>query len=222
MKTIEIKATGRKDLGKKATKFLRKENGVPCVMYGQKKENLHFYAHKNEFRKLVYTPNSYIIDLDVDGKKHTAIMHSIDFHPVTDEILHIDFYRVDMKKEFKMEIPIRTTGFAVGIQAGGILSVARRKVLVKALAENLPDELTLDITELGIGDAIRINDLKEQFSKLEFLDPQSIVASVNVTRLAKAMDELEAGEEGEEVEGAEGAEGAEGEEGTATTDKKSE
>lgn len=209
MKTIEIKAKARKDLGKKATKMLRKENGVPCVMYGQKQENLHFYAHKNEFRKLVYTPNSYIVDLEIDGKKHNAIMHSIDFHPVTDEITHIDFYRIDMKKEFKIEVPVKTEGFAKGIQAGGVLSIARKKVLVKALAENLPDQLMLDITDLDIGDAIRINDLKEQFTDLEFLDPQSIVASINVTRLAKSMD------------GGEDAEGEEGE-GEEATEEKSE
>lgn len=220
MKTIEIKVTGRKDLGKKATKLLRKDNGVPCVMYGQKQDNLHFYAHKNEFRHLVYTPNSYIVDLDIDGKKFNAIMHSIDFHPVTDEILHIDFYKIDMKKEFKMEVPVRTTGFAAGIQAGGVLSIVRRKVLVKALAENMPDELTLDITNLELGDSIRISDLEEQFSNLNFLDPQSIVASVNVTRLAKAMDEEEAAAAAEEAE--EGEEGAEGTEGDATTEKKSE
>jgi len=210
MKTIEIKAIGRKDLGKKATKTLRKENNVPCVIYGQKQENIHFYAHKNEFKGLVYTPNSYLVNLDIDGKTHIAKMQSIDFHPVTDEIIHIDFYRIDMKKKFKMEVPVKTEGFAKGIQAGGVLGVERRKVLVNALAENLPDELMLDITDLGIGDAIKISDLKEQFSNLEFLDPQSNVVSVNVTRLAKAMDEEAAAEEaaaeeaeGEEVEGEE-------------------
>lgn len=203
MKTIDIKVQARKDLGKKATKALRKENNVPCVMYGHGQENVHFYAHKNDFKKLVYTPNSYLVDLNVDGKKHLAKMQSIDFHPVTDEINHIDFYKIDTKKKFKMDIPVRTEGFSKGIQAGGVLSVSRRKVSVKALAENLPDELTLDITDLGIGDGIRINDLKEQFPNLEFLDPQSIVVSVNVTRLAKSMagDELE----GEEVEGEEEA-----------------
>ena len=197
MKTIEIKATSRKELGKKATKMLRKENGVPCVMYGQNQENLHFSAHENDFRHLVYTPNSYLVDLNIDGKKHNAIMHSIDFHPVTDKILHIDFYRIDMAKEFKMEIPIKTTGFAKGIQSGGVLSISRRKVLIKALAENLPDELTIDITDLGIGDAIKINDLKDLFPNIDFLDPQSIVASVNVTRLAKAMDDAAAAAEEE-------------------------
>ncbi|NPA45152.1 MAG: 50S ribosomal protein L25 [Chlorobi bacterium] len=197
MKTIEINAKKRTSLGKKATKALRKENNVPCVIYGQKQDNVHFYAHRNEFKNLVYTPNSYLVDLNIDGEKYIAKMQSIDFHPVTDEITHIDFYRIDLKKEFKIEVPIATTGFAKGIQAGGVLGVARRKVLVKALAENLPDELTLDITDLGIGDAIRINDLKELYPNLEFLDPQSIVVSINMTRLAKSLAG-EAGEEGEE------------------------
>jgi len=210
MKTIDIKVTARKDLGKKATKALRKENNVPCVIYGQKHENIHFYAHKNDFKGLVYTPNSYLVNLDIEGQKHLAKMQSIDFHPVTDEIIHIDFYKIDIAKKFKMEIPVRTEGFSKGIQAGGVLGISRRKVFVKSLAENLPDELVLDITDLGIGDAIRISDLKEQFSELEFLDPQSVVAAVNVTRLAKSMDD----EENEELE--------EGEEGEESTEEKSE
>lgn len=221
MKTIEIKAESRKDTGKKATKQLRKLEHVPCVLYGQGQENIHFHAHKNDFRKLIYTPNSYVIDLNIDDKKCQAIMQSVDFHPVTDELLHIDFYRVDTSKEFKVEIPVRTIGLAAGVQAGGVLRVARRKVLVKALIENMPDELVLDVSDLGIGNAIRVNDLNEKYEDLEFLDPQSIVVTVEVTRLAKSESALEdeEGEEGEE--GAEGDESTEGAE-TTTEDKKEE
>jgi len=206
MKTIEITATGRKELGKKAAKQLRKNDQVPCVMYGQGSENMHFHAHKNAFRKLIYTPNSYIIDLTIDDIKCQAIMQSVDFHPVTDEILHIDFYKIDNTKPFKMEIPVRTVGLAEGVKAGGVLRVARRKLLAKAIIENFPDELVLDVTDLKIGNAIRVNDINKEYKDLEFLDPQSIVATVEVTRLAKSEAGLE-----EDLEDEEAEEGAEGE-----------
>ena len=213
MKTIEIKAVSRKETGKKATKQLRKEGHVPCVIYGQGQENIHFHAHKNEFRKLVFTPNSYIVSLNVDNKECEAIMQSVDFHPVTDEITHIDFYRIDTSKAFKIEVPVRTTGLAVGVQDGGVLRVARRKLLIQALSEHMPDNLTFDVADLKIGDAIRVDDLNEEYENLDFLDPQSIVVSVEVTRLAKSEDEELEGEEEEGEEGEEGAEGAEGTEG---------
>ncbi len=97
MKSIQITAKKRTELGKKATKAIRKDDHIPCVMYGQGQDNIHFHAHRNEFKNLVYTPNSYVVDLNVDGKTCNAIMQSIDFHPVTDEILHIDFYIIDIK-----------------------------------------------------------------------------------------------------------------------------
>ncbi|MCF6183032.1 MAG: 50S ribosomal protein L25 [Bacteroidales bacterium] len=203
MKSIEIKVELRKEIGKKATKQLRKQEHVPCVLYGQNKENVHFHAHRNDFRKLVYTPNSYIVNLNIDGKKSQAIMKTIDFHPVTDEIQHIDFYRIDTSKAFKIPVPVTTSGLSAGIQAGGVLQINRRKLLVKATAENMPDTIDIDITNIGLGEAVRINDLNEQHKNLEFLDPQSVVISVNVTRLAKAADELEEGTEGEEGEGTE-------------------
>ena len=217
MKTIEIKTISRKETGKKATKHLRRKDHVPCVMYGQKKENIHFHAHKNEFRKLVYTPNSYIISLNIDDNKYDTVMKSIDFHPVTDELMHIDFFRIDLSKEFTVEVPVKTTGLSVGIQAGGVLRVARRKLAVQALAEFLPEDITLDVTDLNIGNSIKINDLDERYDKLKFLDPQSIVVAVEVTRLAKSEDEEIEGEEGEEE-----TEEGKGEEGDAKAEEKTE
>ncbi len=209
MKSIDIKTEKRKEIGKKATKQLRKKEHVPCVLYGQNKENVHFHAHRNNFRKLVFTPHSYIVNLDIDGEKCQAIMQSIDFHPVTDEIQHIDFYRIDTSKAFKIHVPVTTSGLAEGVQAGGVLQVNRRKLLVRATAENMPDTVNIDVTDLKIGEAVRIDDLNEEHENLEFLDPQSVVVTVNVTRLAKSTDAIEEGEEGE------GEEGAEGEEATA-------
>lgn len=207
MKSIQIKAEERKEIGKKATKQLRKQDYVPCVLYGQDKENVHFYAHKNDFRKLVFTPHSFIVNLDITGKKCNAIMQSVDFHPVTDEIQHIDFYRINTSKAFKIHVPVRTVGLSKGVQAGGILQVNRRKLLVEATAENMPDTVEIDVTDVGIGEAVRVNDLNEEHKNLNFLDPQSVVISVNVTRLAKAADELEEGVDEEGVEGEEVAEG---------------
>lgn len=206
MKSIQIKAEKRKEIGKKATKQLRRQDHVPCVLYGQDKENIHFHAHKNDFRKLVFTPHSFIVNLNIDGKESDAIMQSVDFHPVTDEILHIDFYRIDLLKPFKIHVPVTTSGLSKGVQEGGVLQVNRRKLLVEATAENMPDTVNIDVTDIGLGGAVRVNDLNDEYKDLNFLDPQSVVLSVNVTRLAKAADELEEGEEGEE--GAEGAEGA--------------
>ena len=216
MKSIEIKAEARKVIGKKATKQLRRQDHVPCVLYGQNKENIHFHAHKNDFRKLVFTPHSFIVNLNIEGKECQAIMQTVDFHPVTDEIQHIDFYRIDTSKAFKINVPVTTSGLSKGVQEGGVLQVNRRKLLVKATAENMPDAVNIDVTDISIGEAVRVDDLNEEHEDLEFLDPQSVVVSVNITRLAKAMDELEEAEEGEE--GEEGTEGAEGE-GSATEEK---
>ncbi len=215
MKSIEIKAEARKEIGKKATKKLRKQEHVPCVLYGQDKENMHFHAHRNNFRKLIFTPHSFIVNLDIEGKKCQAIMQSVDFHPVTDEIQHIDFYRIDTSKAFKIHVPVTTSGLAEGVKAGGVLQINRRKLLVKATAENMPDTVNIDVTDLKIGEAVRIDDLNEEHENLEFLDPQSVVVTVNVTRLAKSTDALEEGEEGEELE--EGAEGEETSEGKTET-----
>lgn len=213
MKTIEIKTSSRKDTGKKATKQLRRLEHVPCVLYGQGEENIHFHAHRNEFRKLIFTPNSYIVDLVIDDKKTQAIMQSVDFHPVTDEILHIDFYKIDPAKPFKIEVPVRTTGLAEGVKAGGVLRVARRKLMVKAVMDMIPDELVLDVTKLNIGEAIRVNDLNEDYKDLEFLDPQSVVANVEVTRAAKSEAGM-GGELDEDIEEGAAEEATESEEKT--------
>lgn len=186
MNTLEISGTVRKETGKRATKELRKQEHVPCVLYGQKEENIHFHAHKNEFRKLIYTPNSYIVELSIDKKKCNAIIQKAEFHPVTDEIIHIDFYRIDMKKAFKTVLPVVTTGVSAGVLTGGVLKIVRRKLSLKGLAEHMPDEISLDITPLNVGDSIKVNDLTQWYPNLEFLDPQSVVVMVDVTRASKS------------------------------------
>ena len=137
MKSIEIKGSLRTETGKKATRELRKDNGVPCVLYGtQKDENgnqvaTHFTVPTEGLRNLVYTPHIYVVDLNIDGKIVNAIMKDIQFHPVTDKILHVDFYQIDESKPIVMEVPVKLEGLAEGVKAGGKLALQIRKLKVK-------------------------------------------------------------------------------------------
>lgn len=221
MKTISISVKKRAELGKKSTKELRKADNVPCVMYGGT-EILHFYAHENEFRNLVYSPDVFIVELDIEGTKKKAIMQELQFHSVTDKINHIDFVEVTDDKDVIVNIPIELQGNAEGIQQGGKQRIKRRSLKVKGLAANLPEKLVIDISDVNIGDVIKIGDL--DYPDLEILDPaRSMVYAVVSSRIAMkgmtvedpdAVVEEEEGEEGEEgVEGEEGAEKAEGTEG---------
>ena len=157
MKSIEIKGSLRTETGKKATRELRKDNGVPCVLYGtQKDENgnqvaTHFTVPTEGLRNLVYTPHIYVVDLNIDGKVVNAIMKDIQFHPVTDKILHVDFYQIDEAKPIVMEVPVKLEGLAEGVKAGGKLALQIRKLKVKALYNVIPERLVVDVTPLGLG-----------------------------------------------------------------------
>ncbi len=202
MKTFELKGVTRSEIGKKATKQLRKNEHIPCVLYGGEAP-VHFSAPVNDFRKLLYTPNVYLIDLDIDGTTCMAIMQDLQFHPVTDAVLHIDFLRVIEDQPVSIGIPVVTTGFAEGVQAGGKQKIEMRRLRVKALAKDLPDELTIDVTSIGLGQSIKVRDL--DFDNLELEDPKStVVVSVKLTRVAKGLA-LDEEEETEEEEGEEGA-----------------
>ena len=222
MKTISISVKKRADLGKKATKDLRKEDNVPCVMYGGA-EVFHFYAHENDFRHLVYSPDVFIVELDVEGTVKKAIMQDLQFHPVTDKIAHIDFVEVDENEDVIISIPIEFQGSPEGILQGSKHRIKRRSLKVKGLAASLPERLIIDISEVNIGDVIKVGDL--DYPNLEVLDPKrSMVYAIVSSRIAMKGMTIEdpdaepvEGEEGEEgVEGEEGEEGAEGSaEGTA-------
>ena len=188
MKTIEIKGSSRKDLGKKATKALRREDNVPCVLYGGK-ENVSFYAETPSFKHLVYSPNVYIVKLDIDGKAYDAIMKEIQFHPVSDKILHIDFYQISDSKEIEITVPVRTIGSSIGVKKGGKLSLAKRGLKVKALAKNLPDILEIDIETLDVGQSIKVGNLN--FPGITVLNgSREPVVSILSSRLtAKANEE---------------------------------
>lgn len=211
MKSIEIKANPRTGLGKKDARNLRYKGQVPCVLYGGE-QNLHFYAHENVFRNLVYTHHVYLVKLVIGDQKKQAIVKDIQMHPVSDKILHIDFQEVFDDKAVVVGLPVEITGSSVGIKAGGKLRQRKRYVKVKGLIEDMPDSLVIDITELEIGQSVLASDLS--YDKLEILEPlyTLIVGIVSSRVAAKGMEvaEEEAGEEGEAEGGAEGeAEAAE-------------
>ena len=190
MKTIEIKGSVRTDIGKKATRELRKNNGVPCVLYGVKKDEnglpvaTHFTVTVEGLRKLVYTPNIYLVNLDIDGTVVTAIMKDIQFHPVSDAILHVDFLQLEENKPVAMEVPVHLEGLAEGVRAGGKLALQIRKLKVKALYSAIPVRLVIDLTPLGLGKTIKVGELR--YEGLELLNAKdAVVCAVKLTRAAR-------------------------------------
>jgi large subunit ribosomal protein L25 len=194
MKSLAISVKKRENVGKTNSKALRNQGKVPCVLYGGEKQ-VCFYAHENDVRKLVYSPDVFLVDLDIDGTKTSCIMQDIQFHPVTDKILHIDFLEVFADKEVTVEIPVVLNGIALGVRNGGNLFFRRKKIITRAIAADLPDTIEIDISELTIGDFIYIKDLKSD--KYMFLAPEnSVVVGVKTARAA--IEELVVGEETEE------------------------
>lgn len=183
MKTFELKGTVRTGLGKKATKAERVSENVPCVLYGGA-ENTHFIATASDLRKLIYTPEVFIVDLDIDGKKTKSIMKAMQFHPVTDKVLHIDFLKVTEDKPVTVEIPVKLEGLAEGVKAGGKLALEMRKLRVKGLYTQLPENIVIDVTELGLGKTIQV--AKVSVENLEILNAKNaVVAQVKLTRAAR-------------------------------------
>ena len=180
MKSIAIKSSARTVLGKKQATLLRRSGIVPCVLYGGK-EVIHFSAPEMEFKKLVYTPEVYTVDLNVDGKEYKAVMKDIDFHPVTDRIVHIDFMELDAAKPVVMQIPIKLVGTSQGAREGGLQVNKLRKLKVKALPAHLPDRIEVNIEKMGVGKAIRIGDVS--IPNIEILDaPNNIITAVKMAR----------------------------------------
>jgi large subunit ribosomal protein L25 len=187
MKTIEINASFRKELGNKNAKALRKAGNVPCVIYGGK-ENIHFYAHENSFKDLIYTPDAHLVNLNIEGKEINVVLKEIQFHPVTDRIIHVDFVEVFPDKPVEVNIPIKVFGDSVGILAGGKLRIRRRSLKAKGFANDLPEVLPIDITELKIHQSIKVGELS--YDKIELLDPRnSMVLAVATSRVAQKTEE---------------------------------
>ena len=201
MKSITINGSTRKVLGKKSTKELRKQEMVPCVLYGEG-EPVHFSAKELDFSKLVYTPNAHTVKIVLEKKELDAILQDIQFHPLSDKILHVDFYQLSENKEVSMEIPVKTEGSAPGVLiSGGVLILNQRKLKVKALPKNLPDFITADISKLELGDKLYSSELKDE--KYEFLHPDNtVVCQVKVARTSlKEIEEMEAEVTEETAEG---------------------
>lgn len=208
MKSISIKGSQRESVGKVATKALRNAGKVPCVLYGGEKP-LHFAAEELQFKNLVYTPNAHtaVIELE-NGEKLDAVLQDIQFHPVTDKILHVDFYQLFSDKPVTIDIPVRLEGTSPGVRNGGRLLFRKRKLAIKALPNLLPDFITVDISKLKIGGTIAVETVLNDDYTILHPDATAIVQ-------VKASRTSIADEEGDEEEGAEGAEGAEAAEGDA-------
>ena len=206
MKTLAISAKLRNGTGKKDSKALRNQGNVPCVLYGGEKQ-VCFYAHENDFRNLVYSPDVFIVELDIEGEKCRAVMQDLQFHPVTDKLLHLDFLEIFDDKEVTVTIPVHLKGNAVGIRDGGILSFRRRKIITRAIPANLPDYIEINIEDVEIGQSIFIKDLRDE--RYTFLAPDNaVVVGVRIAReliIEEEEEEEIEGEEGAVVEGEEGA-----------------
>jgi large subunit ribosomal protein L25 len=194
MKKVSLSGSVRKNVGKKDAKLMRREGLVPSVVYGNK-EQVHFSVKENDINKIVITPNVYMIDLDVDGRKAQAILKDVQIHPVTDKVLHADFQEVIEGKKVKVDIPVNISGLAVGVKNGGKLVQNFRRLTAEALADNLPDTIDIDVTKVKIGGKVRVGEV--DIEGVSFLNPESaVVVAVQMARGAKKPGE----EEEEEAE----------------------
>ncbi|MDY3271571.1 MAG: 50S ribosomal protein L25/general stress protein Ctc [Prevotella sp.] len=201
MKEINVTGQKRTDLGKKASKLLRKEGLVPCNLYGEQKDEngkpvaMSFAVPMTELRKVVYTPHIYVINLIIDGESHTAVMKELQFHPVTDALLHVDFYEVNDQKPLTIGIPVKLVGLAQGVRDGGRMNLSIRKVNVTAPYQQIPEHLDVDVTALKIGKSIKVGELS--FEGLEIATPKEvIVCSIKMTRAAQQAAAAAAAAEG--------------------------
>lgn len=205
MLTVSVNGSKREAVGKKASKVARREGLVPCVLYSRGKESLHFTVKPHDVRPLIYTGDFKLAEISIDGNKHKCILKTADFHPVKDTVRHIDFLELQKDHPIKVEVPIRFEGVSPGVRSGGKFMQSVRKVKIKTTPENLVDEVVADISELKLGEAIRIRDISA-VEGVEFMNPSALpIAAVIVPRALKG-----AGLDGEEGGGADEGEAAEG------------
>lgn len=197
MKEIEVKGQKRTGLGKKAAKAMRKEGLIPCNLYGEAKnadgapEALSIACPMSELRKIVYTPHIYVIKLVLDGEERTAILKELQFHPVTDALLHVDFYEVNDQKPITVGIPVKLNGLAQGVRDGGRMNLSIRKIDVTAKYQSIPEHLDIDVTAMTIGKSIKVGDL--HFEGLEMATSKNVVVcSIKATRKSIAASQAEA------------------------------
>ena len=203
MKKVSLSGSLRENVGKKDAKKQRRSGNVPCVLYGGK-EQVHFVLDQLSFGEIVFTPHAYLVELNIDGKMYNAVLQDVQYHPVSDSALHADFLEVTEGKPVITALPIRLKGNSPGVMAGGKLQLKLRKMKVKGLIENLPEEITIDISKLKIAESIKVKAV--QLANVEFLDvPNSVVVMVKAGRggavaVADEADEEEAGDENQAAE----------------------
>ena len=187
MKSVEIVGFKRANLGKTSSKELREKAEVPCVLYGGN-EQVHFAVPMYLFKALVYTPDAHTVDLNVEGKKYKAVLQDIQFHPVNDIIMHADFLELNDKKEVKMEVPVKVLGNSVGVAKGGKLVQKLRKVKIAALPANLPDYVSIDVSDLDLGKTVKVSAI--QADKYRILNPPAVpVVTIDIPRALKNQKE---------------------------------
>jgi large subunit ribosomal protein L25 len=195
MKKVSMSGSLRENVGKKDAKKVRREGNIPCVIYGGK-EQIHFVAKYLDFEKLVFTPDVYLVDIEVDGKTHQTILQEVQYHPVTDRILHADFMEVSDAKPIIVGMPVLLEGDSPGVMAGGQLIKKMHRIRVKGLAKDMPEFIRVDISKLLIGGSFKVKDLEVE--KLSFLDPDnSVIVRVKAARTATEISGEEEEEEGE-------------------------
>ncbi|MBQ9474986.1 MAG: 50S ribosomal protein L25 [Bacteroidales bacterium] len=190
MQHFQLKGQERKAEGKAVIKAFRKQGLVPCNLYGEGLENVLFTVSEKDLKGLLFTPKSFIIDVELGGKTYTAVLHELQFHPVTDACLHVDLLAVSEKKPISINVPLVISGHAIGVQQGGKFYQNARKLRISALMKDLPDDLTIDITKLGLDKKIKAGDLK--FDNISILtDKDTVVCGVRTTRNTAAVASAE-------------------------------
>ena len=185
MQHFELKGQLREVGGKATIKAFRRQGLVPCVLYGNGVNNVLFTVDAKELKALTNTPKSFIVDLLLGDQKYLAVLHELQFHPVSDECLHVDFLAVDEKKPVEIDVPITISGHSKGVQLGGKFVQNSRSLRISALMNNLPDDVTVDVTNLGIGESIKAGDLS--FANIQVLtDKNTIICTVRATRNSSA------------------------------------
>ena len=188
MKSVSLNGIARVNLGKKFSKDLRKNGNIPCVIYSKGKEALHITVKNNELRKIIYNPSVFVLNIKVDENEYNTIIRDAQFHPVSDNILHVDFLQLSENELVSLNIPVELTGNSIGVRNGGQLNLVMRKLLIKSLPKNLPDTIEIDITKLRIGQSIRIEDVKNE--NYDFIQPESaVIVSVKTARNVVAEEE---------------------------------
>jgi large subunit ribosomal protein L25 len=189
MKSIFVSGSPRENVGKKDAKALRIKGLVPCVLYGGA-EQIHFSADEKAFKPLIFTPDAHTVELEISGKKYNAILQDVQYHSISDRLMHVDFLHIDETKPVVIAIPVAVHGIAPGVREGGKLLVKLRKMKVRALLNSLPDKINIDISSLEIGQSVKVEHLQAQNSDLVFLDaPNVAVVSVSATRASRQAAE---------------------------------